>query len=134
MLNAVIILLIVITLPVWLILLAVVSPILIPIAFFGIVWILARKIQETGESITKYEKIVVEARDELENPISMKTDPRPKGTADKFLQKEGYTIEFYLREKPPVYRILDHNMQDLGISYTSLRDALHEVDSYTRGF
>jgi ABC-type bacteriocin/lantibiotic exporter with double-glycine peptidase domain len=134
MINVILILLIVITLPLWLILLAMVSPMLIPIAFFGIVWIISRKVKELGESMTKYEKMAVEAREKITNGLEIKTEPRPKSTADKILQRNGYTIEFYLREKPPVYRILDQQMNDLGINYTTLREAIHEVDSYTQIF
>lgn len=133
MLNGAIILLFILTLPIWLILLAMVSPILIPIIFCLVLWVISKEISNLGKNMTKYETSVCAVKGVLaeEEEIKMfNPEPKPKGSPDKLLQRNGYTIEMYLRENPPVYRILDPNLVDFGISYKTLGEAIHEIESY----
>jgi hypothetical protein len=134
MLNILVVVLFILTLPIWLILLAMISPWLIPIAFGVVLWVVAREVSSLGKNMTKYETSVSAVKglineendDKVFNP-----EPKPYGTPDKLTQTKGYTIEMYLREKPAVYRILDKNLVDFGINYKSLAEALHEIDSYS---
>lgn len=130
--NTIIILLFILTLPIWLILLAIISPILIPIAFGVGLLVIGKKVQQLGESMTNYEKSVSATRELLEanDGVVLEPQPKPQGTPDKLLHRNGYTIEFYLREKPPVYRVLDPNMVDFGVNYETLKEAVNEAEGY----
>ena len=134
MLNILVVLLFILTLPIWLILLALISPILVPIALGVVLWVIGREVRDLGRNMTNYEKTVAAFREgnaeyEATNTILNPT-PKPQGTPDKISQRNGYTIEMYLRENPPVYRILDPNLVDFGVTYGSLKEALNETESY----
>lgn len=134
MLNILVVLLFILTLPIWLVLLAIISPILVPIALGVVLWVIGREVRDLGRNMTNYEKSVAAFREgnaeyEATNTILNPT-PKPQGTPDKISQTKGYTVEMYLQEKPAVYRIVDPNMVDLGMSYNSLAEALHEIGSY----
>jgi len=131
--NVIIILLFILTLPIWLILLAIVSPILIPLAFGLFLWVLGKELKELGQNLTNYENSVSAVKGllvEEEDTRIFNSEPKPQGTPDKLLQRNGYTVEMYLKEQPPIYRVLDPNLVDFGVSYKSLKEAINETESY----